>query len=82
MNLEKEIMDKSFKVVVKDPFEDEWLVLDVTAALKIAKQYAKEMCGKQRDVCAGKSYPVLDSELFREMQDKIRNAPLPEGLNK
>lgn len=51
-------------------------LIEIDDAVEIAKQYAEEKCKEQREICANKAHPVLNHELFRDMQNEIRNASL------
>ena len=81
MNLEKETYEALARGYCSKDNElktlDPDLIIEMAdQVIIVVKRYAEEMCKKQREICASNTYPVLDQDLFRIMQDEVRSAPL------
>ena len=86
MNLEKEMQEYVLKEVSvwnedgnRQKFLPQQDYLNLCEAISIAKQYAEEMCKKQKEICANSDFyqPDYVAKCYCEVDcDVIRNAPL------
>lgn len=75
--IEERLREESFPFPDSTLSGDSQLVISFTDAIRIAKEYATEMCKRQREICANSSFKIHELGLADILPERER-----EQMNK